>query len=475
MKARLAAAALRNYASPVFVRENPMLASAAMMLVLDAINTPKAAAMVATGGIQALFLHRSMFLFFWWYVAFYVPACFTTHYWRQVRSNLATAIPDLKTAELSAVAITLVILTALFAIPLIGFGAPIAGALALAALATATGAAFSSGGATGQAKGVTRLRGLLFLPVMFVGSQPHYLAYVVFAPAPVALLIVGLAISLVVSGLRYVPARAASQDEAQADRADRAAAAPRTGALRTILRPIGRIMTWKPGFMPVQPLPAMLGIALGPIGLLIVTCIQIGVLLLYMPAFAWITGHDFIAALIKQAPQSIGFGVALGLFGSGQWLISRGDWSALYMAGRYGGRSGFAAAMVRAFRTNMIEISLINALVVVAIALSLGIVTPIQAIPVALCTFGAMFGASHAPALPLLWRELGGKGVTLMFAMVGAFAVMALLGFGVLDHGPALWAVGCAAALFALGIVMSLLAPRRLAAMDWPIESDPAG
>ncbi|MCW8305483.1 hypothetical protein AruPA_00410 [Acidiphilium sp. PA] len=475
MKPRLAAAALRNYASPVFVRENPMLASASCMLAAGAMSAPKAAATVAIGGIEALFLHRSMFLFFWWYVAFYVPACFMVHYWRQVRSNLATAIPDLKLAEFSAVAIILVILTALFATPLIGFGAPIAGALALAALAMATGGAFSSAGATGQAKGIARLRGLLFLPVMFIGSQPHYLSYVVFAPVPVALLIAGLAVSLAVSGLRYFPARAAREDEAQADRADRAAAAPRAGALRMILRPIGQIMTWKPGFMPVQPVPAMLGIALGPIGLLIVTCIQIGVLLLYIPAFAWITGHGFMAALIKQAPLSIGFGVALGLFGSGQWLISRGDWPALYMAGRYGGRSGFAAAMVRAFRTNTIEIGLINAIVVTVVALSLGIVKPIQAIPVALCTFGAMFGASHLPSIPLLWRELGGKGVTLLFAMVGAFAVMALLGFGVLDHGPALWAGGCAAVLFGLGIIMSRLAPGRLAAMDWPIETDPAG
>lgn len=467
-------AALRNYASPIFVRDNPMLIAAAGMVATTVAGAPKAAALVAAGGIHALFLHQSLFLFFWWYVAFYIPACFTLHYWREVGSNLATAIPGLRTAELLAITIALSLLTPLFAAPLIWLGAPITGALALAAIAMAGGGAFSAGGPTGQAKGIARARMLLFVPMILVGSQPQYLGYILFAPAPVALALAGLALALTVSGLRYLPARAASQIEANEHRADLASNTPRTGPVSAARHAIGRLMTWKPAFMPIQPLPIVLGVPLGPIGLAIVTCVQITIFLLYMPSFAWITGHGFITTLHQVAPQTIAFGVAVSLFGSGRWLLNRGDWPTLYMAGRYGGRTGYATAMGRAFRTNVIEIGVINTTVVVCLALALGIVTPLHAIPIALCSIAVIFGAGHLPALPLLWHEFGGKGFTLMFSLASVYATMAILGFGLLDHGPRLWAIACAAVLLGLGLAMARIAPRRLAAMDWPIETESA-
>jgi hypothetical protein len=468
-------AALRNYASPIFVRGNPMPIFAAFMVAATVVGAPKAAAVVAAGGIHALFRHRSSFLFFWWYIAFYVPACFTLHYWREVGSNLATAVPGLRTAELLAITIVLSTLTLLFATSLIWLGAPMAGALALAALAIAGGCAFSAGGPTGQSKGIARVRLVLFVPLILLGSQSQYFAYIVFAPAPMALALAGLAIALTVSGLRYYPARAASQIEANEHRVDLAATRiPRNRLVSSARHLIGSIMTWKPAFMPIRPLPMTLGVTLGPIGWAVALAIQIIVFLFYMPVFAAVLGHSFVKTLIQTAPQSLGFSAAITVFGSGLWLINRSEWPCLYMAGRYGGRNRFSRVMANAFRAKTVEFATIAAFLLTASASVLGIINAQNSIPAAICSFGLIFGASYAATLPLLWRELGGVGFIVAFALGGGFATMGILSFGIFNHGPKLWGILCTIPIVGLGLIMSRIAPRRLATMDWPIETESA-
>lgn len=474
MKPRLVGAALRNYASPLFLRQNAMTVPALAMLLGAATLFPHAFSVAAHSGIRHLFLHGGGgFTFAWWYISFYVPACLIFHYWRQIRSNIATSVPYLPDTEFAAIVILLVPTILVLAAPLIALGAPATGSLALSSVATMSGGAMSSAGPTGHSKGIAVLRVFLFLPLMFAGTQPQYLAYILFASAPVAAAITIVASIVIVSGLRFYPARAASQIESAEHKFDLATSRPpRTGVIPTALRAIGHVMTWKPAILSDRPLPMTLGVRLGPIGTTVLLLLQITLLLLYMPFFAWLTGHHFIKTLIQAAPQSLGFGVAITVFGAGQWLINRSDWPSLYMAGRYGGRIGFSRAMSNAFRARTIEFSVTGAVLVTGFALALGIVTSKTALPAALCCFGVLFGASYAPALPLFWQERGGKGFILMFSMAAAFGVVGVLGFGILDHGLRLWGIGCSLAAFSFGLIISRATPGRLALMDWPIETE---
>lgn len=473
MKPGLVRAALRNYVAAVFFRENPMLISAVSMVLGTMVMFDRATRVVAHGGIRALFMHRSIFVFFWWYVAFYIPACVLFHYWRQVRSNLAMSVPHLKDAEFGAVVIVLVPLICLVASPLILLGAPLPGGIALAAVAMAGGSAMGVAAPTGQSKGLARFRLILFLPLLSAGALPQLLGYILFTPPLPAILIVIVAAGVMVSGLRFYPAQAASQGDLAEQRADRARSSPvRNGIIAQFLRTVGHVITWKPAFVADHPMPTTLGFRLGPIGTILALAAQMAFFLIYMPAFAWLQGQNFTSTLIQTAPQSLAFAIVPTLVGSGQWLINRSDWPCLYMAGRYGGRTGFAGAMADGFRSRTVEFATIGAILLTGVTLALGDIGAANTIPVALCCFGAIFGASYAATLPLLWHELGGKGFTIMFALAGGILTMGILGYGILDHGPKPWAIAAAIAMFGLGLALSRIAPRRLAAMDWPIETE---
>ncbi|MDD2862126.1 MAG: hypothetical protein PHI71_13800 [Acidiphilium sp.] len=465
-------AALRNYASAVFIRENPMLISAVFMTVAATATFEKASRIAAHGGATALFAHRTSFVFLWWYVAFYLPACLMFHYWRQVRSNLAVSIPHLKDTEFTALVLLLVPVGIAFAAPLILLHAPVWGAIALATVAMAGGSVMSFGVPNGQSRKVALSKAVLFLPLMLAGSQPQYLRLILFAAPLPASVITLAAAAFIVSGLRFYPARAAEEAERAEHRADLAAARPRrTSPIVTLFDVIFRVMTWKPAFMADRPMPSTLGVRSGPIGTVLVQGLQMALFLFYMPAFAWVQGHDFMKALIQTAPQSLGFFGAITIFGSGQWLLDRSDWPPLFMAGRYGGRSGFSQAMSNAFRMRAIELAIIDALLLTGAALALGIIDPPDAIPTGLSSFALIFGASYGASLPLLWHEIGGRGFTMALALAGGLGTMEILGTGLLHHSPRLWAIAATIVIFACGLAMSRIAPRRLTTMDWPIET----
>lgn len=468
MTAPLVRAALRNYVSPVFVRDNMVIVAAGLDVTAMLICLKSAARVVAHGGVRALLSHQSIFQTVWWMVAFLVPNAVTTHYWRQIKSNLATAIPDLAAAERAAVSIMLAGVFLLLALPFLWLGAPVWGTLALTSIGLVMGGGTTA--APGAHRVVSVLRALLIAPIMLVGFAPGYLAMIMFAPPRLDAAIV-LAIGVVMAaGLYYRPAQAAQQGEDVERRIDRAVG--RRAVTRrpsVVFNGIRRLLFWKPWFLSDLPLPAALNLPLGPIGIGVSITAMTALFTLSMSVVSWITGNGFVHAAMTQGRQTLGIGISLTLLAGGQWLLNRDDWPVLFMAGRYGGRQGFCRSMIRAHCSNIIQSSLWCGVVGAAGGVLFGAMRPDQAPLAAIAVFGIMFGMSFAPGLPLLWRERGGKAAT--FAANYAGYMIALMTFQtlIMRHGPTTLSLIIAAAAMIFGIVMLRFIPARLAVMDWPI------
>jgi hypothetical protein len=155
-------------------------------------------------------------------------------------------------------------------------------------------------------------------------------------------------------------------------------------------------------------------------------------------------------------------------------MLNRHDWPVLFMAGRYGGRRDFCAAMCSANRATIIQIAVINAIFAAVGGVLFGTMTLSQAPGTVLDVFAIVFGMSFMVTVPLLWREFGGKGTIVAAGFVGYLLASGTLQMMIMPHGPTKLAFIIGALAFVFGLAMARIAPRRLAAMDWPIETESA-
>jgi hypothetical protein len=192
-----------------------------------------------------------------------------------------------------------------------------------------------------------------------------------------------------------------------------------------------------------------------------------------MGAFGMFDGRGFAQVIHDQGGQSIGQAVGVSLLVAGQWLLNRGDWPLLFAAGRYGSRAGFARRMFRAHLIDTLQRATADAIAGAAIGGLFHIFQPWQCLPAAFIIFGLVFGTSYATAIPLFWREFGGKGVAVGLRMAGYFLIVVTFSLGLtLKHGFLI--EGAVSALtFIAGLATARFAPARLAAMDWPYEAEP--
>ena len=472
MRPRLLAAALGNYWRPVFVRENQMLLSAAMFSISAVMGFALQVHFIRLHGVRALFAHQSPAVMMWWLMSFMLTGGVARHYWRQITAGIAAAVPGLIDAEYAAILLMFALVLGVLTAPFIALGAPVIGSMALASIAMVVGGAAGATVPTGQVGWVRRLSGLAMLPFFFLAFIPGMLGRVVFAPPSVAAVILLIGLGLIGSGLRYFPAKALLQTDALEGAIERQGVkSANINAVGGIFAALGRVLRWQPRWMGLGAVPTTMRMRVGPLGALVGQCVLTGLMLavnLALAARSGDTSHHIMAGLRGALPQSLIF----GLFISGQWLMIRTEWPFFFMVGQHHGRLGFARLMFRAHRLHALQMAGSSGLLAVLMAAILGHAGIFRAGLAGLVVTSLVFGLSYCAAVPLLWRRFGGKPVIVLFQMLGALIGLFSIEFGIFFHGfqPVVLGIGVLAVGF--GLVIERVAARRLAEMDWPLETE---
>lgn len=469
MKARYVIAALRNYGRAVFFRDNPY---ALLALLFIAVFVVQYGALLKHGpvhqGQMVVDLFRQANVSKpWWMLCMMLPAGLTMHYWRQVSGPFVSTIPHFLRAEYCAIFILLPFFILALALPFILAGAPVFGALAITCCATVWGGVAGAGGAKGHSLLLSRGLRILFGLFVIVGFIPGVLWWVLFAPLWVTLPLTCLTLALTVLGLLYFPARAVLQMaeiEHRHDVKSRKLDRPRVRAV-VFCR---RLLLWRPSFLRQETLPNTMVVKLGPVGQIIFMV----VIIIFATGIVFIGAHGQGLRHWRQAlPMSLPMMGMLVMAPLTSWLFLRQEWPFLYLAGRYGTRQSFARRLFRAQLRILLETAgLVGVVSVIAFLISGERV--LEAIEGGVIAALLLFGLSYLVVVPLLWGELGGKGVTTIFIFVSilGFQMLYLSYIGGGAQHEFLWLL-LAAAIALCGVGLGYVGPRRLAKIDWPLET----
>jgi len=473
MKPSHLAAALRNYAKPIWLRGNSFAIlsagyfAALMMIVAATIRHHE----TWVHGARWHLAHTGILLM-WTMLAGAAPGSVFFHYARQVRVTIAPVEPGLIDAEADAALVLSMPVAILLALPLVAMGAPPIGSLA--ASLTAVAFVASTLNAQGAQQGAVRLlRSLFMLPLIVVGMfYPDALLSLIFAPAPIATALCVAALPLIWLGLRFDPVRYAHSVDAIAAASSRV---PLDKARRRkpvgVMRALVRGLAWQPRFMTASPLPQTQRAAGGMLAQFLITMTTVGLALGAPMLFAWIAGASPTKAMHHSAPMAVALGTVIPLQSSGQWLVQRGEWPFLFIAGRYGSRAGFSRALFRGHFYNTVSKIMTTTLAALLWCAMLGLLPPASWLIAGWCFAGAMFGAAYAGILPLLWRRFSGRSVVAAAHQIGLFGtVYPITLIGLLRDGVQEWAVLGATVCVGFGVWMAWIGPRRLETMDWNFD-----
>ena len=471
MNLRLVRAALRNYLRPTLVRENPLAMSSAIFSLLVALRFPAERRFVQLHGLAAMFHHGlSPFVMAWWMVALFAPSCVTRHYWRQVTTEISMAAPGLIEAEHGAIATVLFFVGLVLATPLLPLGGPIIGSLAVATLPMIGG--LSSPRATGQSRRRRLLLVLLLLPLSLLFLIPSSMAWLLFAPLWVTLPVLLATSAVTGARLRYLPARARLDVESSEQRQDFRAGQNTGTSPRGALAALWKLMCWQPRRWRDDPLPRTLMTPFGPGGWILYSALIMGFMI-----GTGVLAREFHEPLRRAMHRSVVMAIAespmFAIFATGKWLSSRGDWPFLYLAGRNGTRSGFTRTLFHAHRRTGIQLAGSVALVIFLALIAFMHVALSDALDASVSAAGLAFGLSYAVAAPLLWNEIGGKGLTVALNGVAAMSATMIFVTGFASRGLQTWLLPVSVAIAAAALALEPVFARRLAQMDWTFEPDP--
>ncbi|HQT88138.1 MAG TPA: hypothetical protein PK677_06240 [Acidiphilium sp.] len=466
-------AALRNYLSIVFLRENPLVITAVWIIASSTLM-----AVFQHGDPIALLDHDRGTVYLLWGSCWILPSVVLAQYWRQVLAPHAPAVPGLLIAELRAALVMLVVVIAVIDAPLARLGAPISGLVALTLVGVVISGSMvpplvSARGMPGPLwLWATRLRLALLAGVVLFGFQNHWFGWLVAAnPAltiPLSLLMIAVIIGVlwrVPTFMRHLNARSTTRPDLQQSRPTPA---------RLMLARLANFVRWRPGFWPDAPVPAQFALATGPIGLLINIAVQ----------YAIIFGVDFAVyhnmastratGLHMAAEQSMALVAGLTVAQLSQSLLNRSGFALTFLAGRYGGRAQYSQSVFRIFLINGFIRCAVVAVVGMSIAAALHMVSIEVAIIDGLLILATMLGSSLFGALPLLWHDFGGIGVAAFCAMSGYLFCYSGVFAALTATGMFVIAVPAVIATIAVigGAIIWMFAPGRLATMDWPIDTE---
>lgn len=470
MNPRLTLAALRNYARPVFWRENQFSLLAVLFVVMFLLSyfTELNPLHVKNTHAAVDEIRNGMIGQSWWYVCVFCPSALSAQYWRQISTALSPNVPYLLRAEYNAILVVLGLCVVALAAPFMLIGAPIFGCLAITCTATIVGGIFGAGGGgKGHSSARRKLVSMLLIPFMFIGFIPGLIWRVLGAPYWLTVPLVLAAVVVVCLGLRFFPIQALMQDSVLEHRLAQKQA--KKAPHRPIRAKVLQLLLWRPKVLTPDVLPHTMAVRMGPVGqLLVMTLVVVagtGVSLLTN-----LQQHGHGVGWHKQLQSSLMMMGVLVMFPLSSWLMLRQDWPFIYLAGRYGSRLGFTQALFRAQRRNALQVSAL-ASVLSLVGLLISGMPVLRAIGGGVVMGLLIFGLSYVAALPLFWRELGGKGVTLAFTMIGVFGFEFLFMADIWAHKHALLWGALAVAVAACGGLVGHIAPQRLAKLDWPLET----
>ncbi|MFW7269078.1 hypothetical protein ACMAUO_14050 [Gluconacetobacter sp. Hr-1-5] len=451
--------ALRLYASPVFIRENPTLISAAVYLTITAFNLRP-----STSGHEPSIHDIGMF---WWLAQQGLFTGLCCQYWRQVRSPLAAMYPRLIGAEYRAIHVMLVLGLLLLAVPALMLGLPLLNVLALESLNLSLSTGSDLVGPKILRPRLRKVRTAIVLGLFVVFLLPRMQDLLMKAPWFVALGLLAVALPAALVELHHSPF-AHPGTPAPATPAIRPGRKPPNAAIQALIR----ALMWQPPRLRAVPLPN--GLASGaPLGLLA----QSAVIL------AAVTGFGLLVNTISTlhgptlqdarsaATAALGQVAMLGAVALPNWMLSRRDWPFLLSLGPFGARADFARALYRAHAGRALMAGLILGLFTALAASLIGAVPPLRALAAWPALAAVIVGGSYLPSLAVLSSLTNRPGIILMLSMLGSLAGIQIyteLLFASSPMPPLAWGLPIVAVAFAL--LMAHLAPRALARADWPIE-----
>ena len=473
MKLRLVRAALGNYSRAVLVRENPPAISCALFILLVGLRIPHERHFVHAHGLATVFDHGfSGFVMMWWMLALFVPSCIARHYWRQVTTEISMAIPGVPEAEYGAVLIALLLAAIALATPLTALGGPLIGSMSVATLPMIGGMAYPQ--ATGQSPRKRVLLALLLLPLSLIFLVPRSIGWLLFAPLWITLPMLLTTAGVVAAKLRYFPARALLQIDSLEHRIDQRVGAAYAAPPRGILQAIGHCMRWQPERWQEDALPRTQLAPFGPVGwgayfaILMAFFIGLGMLLRVFHEPLAHAVHQSVLMAVTQLP-------IFGLIATGKWLLIRSDWPLLYLAGRHGTRNGFTRALFHAHRRIALQLAVSSGLVTFLVLTAFIRITHVAALTAGASLGALVFGLSYLVAIPLFWKELGGRGwnFALNFSAAMLAAIVMASGFGA--HGLQFWLLPVSVVIAGAALIAEPVLARRLAQIDWIFETDSTG
>jgi hypothetical protein len=111
----------------------------------------------------------------------------------------------------------------------------------------------------------------------------------------------------------------------------------------------------------------------------------------------------------------------------------------------------------------------------IVILLSLSLLMPMSLAgiaDVAVSTISMVFGLSYMVAAPLLWNEIGGRGMHIGLNFLGGFSAAMAFSVGFAAHGLKWWLLPVSLTVAAAAWAVEPTLARRLAQIDWPFETD---
>lgn len=476
--------ALRLYLSPVFFRENyAFLTGVAWSTVAFIMAFQDHATTHWQNGIFKL---PESFSLWWWLGLQGLMASGAMHYWRQVRSPLASMTPGMIAAEYKAIHVVLAFIMLLMAVPLLYLGAPLLNILAQESLSLAL--AVNSDTATPKAlRGPVRLLRAVFLMGVFVLflfpqvqerllSLPWYSA--------LCLLVVGMVLTVI--ELAHTPRPAVGQEGAGQQSANVKAVSSRgrskgkpsyavessqgSGQRGNV---VVRSMLWQFPWLRNPPVPNTM-MSPGPVGYL-VGCVLVVISIFIMHVLVEVL-HTFAvpnwAALktsMLMAPQMI---CIMSVSGLASWMQARADWPFLLNLAGYGTRLDFARALYATHAKRTVQ----NAVLATVICSPLGVALaglhwsrlPITMVAI----FCIVVGIGYLPSLGLIFSPRKNRPALTQLLTAGGSIIGVQLALGLLfsHHAVPVWALVVMVAGIPFSAVMAWLAPQALAKADWPIE-----
>lgn len=460
--------ALRLYLSPVFTRENPSFFSGLLFATVCGgftlfEHTP-------SHWVEGVFKLPPSLGTWWWLALQALLSSIACHYWRQIRSPLASITPGMISAEYYAALCALAVILALMALPLTLIGAPPLNVLAQESLCVALSVNGDMVGPKNLRKPMRLMRMVLMFVVFAAFMFPHAQELVLSAPWYGALALCALGLGLTFIELHHRPHPLSQIEAPQSTQPPTATPQLHKG---TPPARLSHLLMWQLPWLRNPAVPHTM-VTPGPVGFLLsfLVCIISFVLLITVVAvvshLALPTGANLKNGL-RTAPVII---CMLFTSSLSNWLLARADWPFMLSLAGYGTRRDFAFALYATHAKRTLQLACMVSLTCAPLAVGVAQDLPWARLPLlTACLFCCIVGVSYLPSLAIVCCTKGQNIILIMLNMLGAFIGLQAAFVMLFTAQPApWWLYTLIVACLPFAAFMAWAAPRALARSDWSIQ-----